>query len=227
MEKLIVHIAYCSDNERALAVVDAVNELMLVDSGNWKIIVASPSKMDLPDNVGYIHIGNPIDRAWHRFMARRKNSDGFHSVRATSRLINKLVCLAPHLVHLHNLNGCYLHIPLLLDFLSRASIPVVMSLYDSWLVDAECNETHVKNSNIFNRFQNLYLVSTCDHLTALIEGSALSGHPLFTIPVTKNDEGVDVNDKNSIFVDKKVSSKQFTSKKEMAKSYIQLYENLL
>lgn len=70
--------------------------------------------------------------------ARLKDNDGFNSVRATKKLIERLESLKPDAVHLHNAHGYYLNIELLFDYLKRSGVKLVWTLHDCWAFTGHC-----------------------------------------------------------------------------------------
>ena len=70
---------------------------------------------------------------------------GFHSKRATKRLLARLDQIAPDVVHLHNLHGYYLNIEMLFDWLSGHDCKVEWTLHDCWALTGHCAHfTYVK-----------------------------------------------------------------------------------
>lgn len=69
---------------------------------------------------------------------------GFHSVRATKRLLAHLDWINPEVVHLHNLHGYYLNIAMLFDWLAHRECKVEWTLHDCWAFTGHCAYfTHV------------------------------------------------------------------------------------
>lgn len=77
---------------------------------------------------------------FHKLMARAFGLDGYYSYFATKRAIKKIEEFEPDIVHLRNLHGGYLHLPTLFGFLSKADIPVVFNLHDTWAYTGKCPE---------------------------------------------------------------------------------------
>lgn len=79
-------------------------------------------------------IGVKIDALRTRLDGRA----GFHSGRATKRLLAHLDRINPDAVHLHNLHGYYLNIGMLFDWLARHDCMVEWTLHDCWAFTGHC-----------------------------------------------------------------------------------------
>jgi len=66
------------------------------------------------------------------------NAHGLGSVMATKRLIARIEQYRPHLIHLHNIHGYYLHYPSLFAYLKECGIPVIWTFHDCWPVTGRC-----------------------------------------------------------------------------------------
>ena len=83
------------------------------------------------ENDGYI-IGSKLDRNIHGFLSRLFGKQGYYSFSSTKKLISYMDDYKPDVVHLRNLHGNYINLPLLFDYLSKKKIPVVVTLHDCW-----------------------------------------------------------------------------------------------
>lgn len=63
---------------------------------------------------------------------------GFHSKKATTRLLAKLEDIQPDVVHLHNLHGYYVNIEMLFNWLARNSCKILWTLHDCWAFTGHC-----------------------------------------------------------------------------------------
>lgn len=63
---------------------------------------------------------------------------GFHSKRATKRLLKKLNEINPDIVHLHNIHGYYLNISMLFEWLANHSCQIKWTLHDCWAFTGHC-----------------------------------------------------------------------------------------
>ncbi|UJP64457.1 glycosyltransferase [Mongoliitalea daihaiensis] len=85
-----------------------------------------------------LKIGSKLDQLNHLVQTRAFDTHGFHSERATAKLINQISEINPDLIHLHNLHGYYLNVELLFDFLKKYGKPVVWTLHDCWAFTGHC-----------------------------------------------------------------------------------------
>ena len=56
----------------------------------------------------------------------------------TISLIHKLNKLSPDIIHLHNIHGDYINIPILFEYIKRHNIPVVWTFHDCWPYTGHC-----------------------------------------------------------------------------------------
>ena len=56
----------------------------------------------------------------------------------TRRLTRKIDCFGADLVHLHNLHGWYINLPILFGYLREKKIPIVWTLHDCWALTGHC-----------------------------------------------------------------------------------------
>lgn len=89
-------------------------------------------------------INKKIDIRVHQLQSRITGKQGCHSTYTTRRLISEIKKIEPDLIHLHNLHGYYLNIPLLFEFLSQYGRPVVWTLHDCWAFTGHCTHYFVQ-----------------------------------------------------------------------------------
>ncbi len=85
-----------------------------------------------------LRIGGKTGQFLHGLQTRLLDSHGFGSAAATRRFVQQAKALQPHLVHLHNLHGYYLHVGILFRWLQEAGMPVVWTLHDCWPFTGHC-----------------------------------------------------------------------------------------
>lgn len=85
-----------------------------------------------------VRIGTSAERKLHGAMRKLIDAEGYGSLFATHRLIADMRSFQPDLVQLHNLHGCYLHLPTLFRYLQHAQLPVVWTLHDCWPFTGHC-----------------------------------------------------------------------------------------
>ena len=91
-----------------------------------------------PQGVPSLRVGSRADVLVHALGARLLDRAGFFSRAATRRLLTQLRLFKPDVIHLHNLHGYYLHVPLLLRGLAALGVPVVWTLHDCWAFTGHC-----------------------------------------------------------------------------------------
>lgn len=74
----------------------------------------------------------------HTYMARFTGYNGCFSLLPTLALIVRMNRIKPDLIHLHNLHGWYVNIPLLFRYIKKHRIPVVWTLHDCWALTGQC-----------------------------------------------------------------------------------------
>lgn len=80
-------------------------------------------------------------------IAKHFLTDGFGNSYATLVLIRKIKKFKPDVVHLHNLHGIFVNLPMLLKFLQKSKIPVVWTLHDCWTFTGHCGHFDYNNCN--------------------------------------------------------------------------------
>ncbi len=107
-------------------------------------VVYSQSNQEV--HFGY-HIGNLLSNKLHAILTRISGKQGYFSFLSTYKLIKYLKAYKPDIVHLHNLHGNYINLPLLLTYLAKKDIKTVVSLHDCWFYTGGCSHyTAVKCS---------------------------------------------------------------------------------
>lgn len=83
-------------------------------------------------------VGKPLERKLHGAIRKLFDAEGYGSYIGTKKLIREMERFQPDLVHFHNLHGCYLHLPSLFRYLSKADLPIVWTLHDCWPFTGHC-----------------------------------------------------------------------------------------
>ena len=86
----------------------------------------------------YYRIGGMVGKVGHIILAKLTGRQGCYSHYATYKLIQKLKCVKPDLIHLHNIHGWYLNWNVLFDYIKQTSIPVIWTLHDCWAFTGHC-----------------------------------------------------------------------------------------
>lgn len=80
------------------------------------------------------YFGDKIATYTHVAMTRAFGRHGLHSTRATKRLIARIDSFNPDVIHLHNLHGYYLNVPMLINYLKNRNTKILWTLHDAWTV---------------------------------------------------------------------------------------------
>lgn len=83
-------------------------------------------------------IESPIGVRLHALLARLADASGFGSRAATRRFIRWIEAYDPDVIHLHNIHGYYLHLPLFFQYLRRSGKRILWSFYDCWSFTGHC-----------------------------------------------------------------------------------------
>lgn len=115
----------------ALGICDAVRQ-----SGHAALLCHA--RGGVPEAVPSYRIGGRLNSLVHAGFARFFDCAGFLSRRATKKLVRQLRLYRTDLVHLHNLHGYYVNLPILMEYLRDANVPVVWTLHDCWPFTGHC-----------------------------------------------------------------------------------------
>lgn len=104
-----------------------------------EIYCFAPNLSNRPVNVpGYYAIGSVHTRERHRRIAELTGLNGMFSFGATLRMLRRFDKLHVDLIHLHNLQGFCVNLPLLFGYIRRRNIPVVWTLHGTWAYTGKC-----------------------------------------------------------------------------------------
>jgi len=90
-------------------------------------------------NVSTHRIGSDIGVKIHAGLSRITDRQGFYSKKATKRFVEYIKQYNPDIIHLHNIHGYYLNLPVLFNFLANFNKPVVWTLHDCWAFTGHCS----------------------------------------------------------------------------------------
>ena len=86
-----------------------------------------------------IRINNYLEYYMHNILSRLTGLQGYFSIFATYRLTKKIKKIDPDIIHLHNLHGNYLNLPLFMRFINKnKQIKVILNLHDCWIFTGKC-----------------------------------------------------------------------------------------
>lgn len=90
-------------------------------------------------NVPIYRIGSDIEVKIHAGLSRITDRQGFYSKKATEKFVGYVKQYNPDIIHLHNVHGYYLHLPILFNFLADFKKPIVWTLHDCWAFTGHCS----------------------------------------------------------------------------------------
>lgn len=83
-------------------------------------------------------VGFTVDNIMHRMFAPLLGKEGVLSYFGTKRFIVKLKKIDPDVIHLHNLHGYYINLPLLFKYIKKNKKKVIWTLHDCWSFTGHC-----------------------------------------------------------------------------------------
>lgn len=83
-------------------------------------------------------IGSKFDHKVHAFLSRLTGLQGYFSYNATKKMLKKLDEFSPDVIHLGNLHGNYICLPLLFKYIIKKQIATVITLHDCFLYTGKC-----------------------------------------------------------------------------------------
>lgn len=114
-----------------------IADLLLARGDECKIAYGRGSAPEKDKNLS-VSIGTFRDNLFHVLLTRLFDAHGFGSRSATKKFLKWVDEYDPDLIHLHNIHGYYLNIPLLFDYLKKKEKPVVWTLHDCWAMTGHC-----------------------------------------------------------------------------------------
>lgn len=91
---------------------------------------------ELPKN--YRQIGNAFGKILHIIFSRITGFHGCFSHYATYKLLRTISLNQYNIIHLHNLHGCYINLPMLFKYIKKHNIRVIWTLHDCWSFTGQC-----------------------------------------------------------------------------------------
>lgn len=86
----------------------------------------------------YYKIGTYYSRKFSVLFARITGRQNCYAKSATKKLLSQLNKFNPDILHLHNLHGDYVNLPLLFNYIKTNRIKVVWTLHDCWAFTGHC-----------------------------------------------------------------------------------------
>lgn len=89
-------------------------------------------------NANVYLIGSKIEQKIHAVLSRVLGLQGYFSFWGTKKLIKYIDREQPNVIHLRNLHGNYINLPMLFRYISKREIPTVLTLHDCWFYTGKC-----------------------------------------------------------------------------------------
>ena len=91
-----------------------------------------------PDDKNLYIIGSEDDRKRHALLSRLSGKQAYYSSASTKKLLEYMDEIKPDIVHIRNLHGNYIHLPMLLKYLAENDIATVATLHDFYFLTGKC-----------------------------------------------------------------------------------------
>ena len=85
-----------------------------------------------------ILIGSAFSKLLHMLLSKLTGYNGYCSILSTYLFLKKVDKIKPDCIHLHNIHGWYINIPMLFNYIKKNSIPTIWTLHDSWAFTGQC-----------------------------------------------------------------------------------------
>ncbi len=93
----------------------------------------------------YYKIGTYYSRKFNVLLSRITGKQNCFAKSATKKLLKEIDKCKPDIVHLHNLHGDYINLPLLFNYIKTNRIKVVWTLHDCWAFTGHCPHFDIAN----------------------------------------------------------------------------------
>lgn len=90
---------------------------------------------------------NIFTKYFHEKMSLITGNFGSYSKLATKKLIKKIEKFNPDIIHLHNLHGWFVNLPILFDYLKKSKSKIVWTFHDCWSFTGHCPHFSMINCN--------------------------------------------------------------------------------
>ncbi len=85
-----------------------------------------------------IFIGSPWDYGIRGILERYLGLTGFSCFFGTRKFLKELDRIHPDIIHLHNLHGSYINLPMLFGWIKKKKVKVLWTLHDCWAFTGHC-----------------------------------------------------------------------------------------
>ena len=125
-------------------IVKDLADVVIQNGGDYRIICGRGCHKI--DDERVFDVSSAIGIISHATLSRLFDTSGFHSNKATKRVIEFIDDYSPDIINLHNLHGYYLNVEMLFDYLkNKYKGKIVWTLHDCWAFTGHCAYyTHAK-----------------------------------------------------------------------------------
>lgn len=92
-------------------------------------------KVNIPDHFWW---GTRTEAMFHYYVGSLFGANGLFSWFGTYSLIKRLKKFSPDIIHLHNLHGFCLNLPMLFRYIKKSGVQVVWTFHDCWAFTGHC-----------------------------------------------------------------------------------------
>ena len=117
-------------------IVEQIGELSIKE-GFESYIAYGRGKNNSTSNI--FKVGNILNFLIHIMQTRIFGEHLSGSWFSTQKLISRIRKLDPDIIHLHQIHGYYLNVPLLFNFLNDFNKPVIWTFHDNWAFTGHCS----------------------------------------------------------------------------------------
>lgn len=132
----IVHINTVADPRNGVGgIVGSIHEAAAQHGWESHVVVgrSTPRMID-----GARAVGGKVGLYVNALRARLWDNEGRNAETATRRVVKALDEIGPDVVHVHNLHGYYINLPMLGRWFERSGVPLVVTLHDCWMMTGHC-----------------------------------------------------------------------------------------
>ncbi|MBQ7352541.1 MAG: glycosyltransferase [Clostridia bacterium] len=115
-----------------------LNTASLARQNGHNVVTFSAYKKEVPPK-GHEYIGSKCSSLLNRVRSVFTGISEKGSKKATKNLIKRLTELNVDVLHLHNLHGWYLNVPMLFEYIKSNNVKVIWTLHDCWGFTAQCS----------------------------------------------------------------------------------------
>lgn len=117
-------------------IVDSIGHL--AKEQGWDVCVVHGARYVGDSDLDHYQVTTYTNEVLHYLKSTLFDAQGLGSYYPTKRLIKFMGAYKPDVVHIHNIHGCYIHYPLLFDYLRNKRIQTIWTLHDCWPMTGHC-----------------------------------------------------------------------------------------